>query len=117
MPLYLLAPFFARKGLMVSYHNWNSEGVNVCIDALEEKPGTNHTHKEYKHRFVFQQTGKIRQCSPSNREEAYGNYLGIMNLLKEFWKDPDISFEEYVYDREKTRSKKIEKMVGKALRR
>jgi hypothetical protein len=117
MPLYLLAPFFARKRLMVSYHNWNSEGVNVCIDALEEKPGTNHTHKEYKHRFVIQQTGKIRQCSPTNREEAYGNYLGIMNLLKEFFKNPDISFEEYVYDRDKIRDKKIEKMVDKEMKK
>jgi len=116
MPLYLLAPFFAREGLLVSYHNWNSEGVNICIDALEEKPGTNHSHKEYKHRFVIQQTGKIRQCSPTNREEAYGNYLGIMNLLKKFWKNPDISFEQYVYDRDKGKSKKLEKLVGKALK-
>ena len=117
MPLYLLAPFLAQKGLMVSFHNWNSEGVNVCTDALEEKPGTNHTHKEYKHRFVIQQTGKIRQCSPTNREEAYGNYLGIMNLLKEFFKNPDIPFEVYVYDRDKIKNKKLEKMVDKALRR
>ena len=115
MPLYLLAPFFAEKGLMVSYHNWNSEGVNVCTDAVEEKPGTNHNHKEYKHRFVIQQTGKIRQCSPTNRDEAYGNYLGIMNLIKEFFKNPDISFEQYIYDRDKVKNKKIEKMVTKAL--
>ena len=117
MPLYLLAPFLAKTGLTVSYHNWNSEGVNVCTDVLEEKPGTNHLHKEYKHRFVIQQTGKIRQCSPTGREEAYGNYLGIMNLLKEFFKQPHISFEEYVYDRDrvKTKNKKLEKLIKRAM--
>lgn len=117
MPLYLLAPFFVSQRLMTSYHNWKSEGINVCVESLEKKPGTNHSHKEYKHRFVIQQTGRIRQCSPSSRKEAYGNYLGIMGLLKKFFENPDISFEQYIYDRDKVKINKMEKFVNKSLKK
>jgi hypothetical protein len=119
MPLYLLAPFLLKIGLIVSFHNWKSEGVNICIDSEEEKPGPNHANKEYKHRFVIHETGKIRQCSPSNKREAYKNYLGIMNLLKIFFKQKDINFEEYIYDEDKKdkNNKKLEKLVGRAMKK
>jgi len=111
MPLHRLAPFLAAVGLTVEYHNWSSEGVNVCVDALEQKHGSNHTHKEYKHRFIIHETTKIRQCSPTCKEEAYRNYLGIMNLLNLFFKEQNISFEKYIY----SDNHKLSKMIGKIL--
>ena len=81
---------------MVEYHNWTSEGVNICIDIEEEKKGPNHANKEYKHRFTVHETTKIRQCSPTSRDEAYKNYLGIMNLLKIFFRENDIDYKKYI---------------------
>jgi len=96
MPLHKLAPYLVNMGVMVEYHNWTSEGVNICIDIEEEKNGPNHINKEYKHRFTVHETTKIRQCSPTSRDEAYRNYLGIMNLLKMFFREKDIDYKKYI---------------------
>lgn len=96
MPLHRLAPFLASKGIAVEYHNWTSEGVNICFDIEEKKSGLNHCNKEYKHRFSIHETTKIRQCSPTHKKEAYSNYLGVMMLLKEFFKHPDVDFNNYI---------------------
>lgn len=113
--LHQLAPFLASVGLTVEYHNWNSEGVNVCVDALEPKIGSCHGHKEYKHRFIIHETGRIRQCSPTRKEEAYRNYLGIMKLLDLFMKSGEIPYEKYIYDNKKKQNKKLDKMISKLL--
>lgn len=115
MPLHKLAPFLASVGLTVEYHNWSSEGVNVCVDALEQKHGSNHTHKEYKHRFIIHETTKIRQCSPTCKEEAYRNYLGIMKLLNMFFRERDISYDQYMYDKKTNENRKLTKMIEKIL--
>jgi len=96
MPLHRLAPFLANKGIAVEYHNWTSEGVNICFDIEERKSGLNHCNKEYKHRFSIHETTKIRQCSPTHKKEAYSNYLGVMMLLKEFFKHPEVDFNKYI---------------------
>jgi len=96
MPLHRLAPFLASKNVAVEYHNWTSEGVNICFDIEEKKEGINHANKEYRHRFSIHDTTKIRQCSPTRKAEAYANYLGVMNLLQEFFEHPEVNFDRYV---------------------
>lgn len=113
MPLHKFAPFLSNLGIVVEYHNWTSEGVNVCFDIEEEKPGSLNTAKEYRHRFTIHETTKIRQCSPTSKEEAYKNYLGMMNLLKMFFSNPNIDFSEYICVSEKkiTNEKILKKLV------
>ena len=96
MPLHRLAPYLASRGVAVEYHNWTSEGVNICFDIKEVKEGINHANKEYKHRFSIHETTKIRQCSPTSKKEAYYNYLGVMKLLQGFFDNPDVDFSRYV---------------------
>lgn len=96
MPLHRLAPYLAQLGVSVEYHNWTSEGVNICFDIEENKEGQNHENKEYKHRFTIHETSKIRQCSPTSKDEAYKNYLGVMNLIKKFFETPNIDFSKYI---------------------
>ena len=96
MPLHKLAPFLAGMGVSTSFHNAISEGVNVCFDTEEEKEGINHEDKFYKHRFTIHITSKIRQSSPTSKEEAYKYYKGMMNLLKLFFKKNDIDFQKYI---------------------
>lgn len=110
MPLHELAPFLYRHGLMVEYHNWSSEGVTVCMNVMEEKKGSNHVNKEYKHRFVIHETSKIRQCSPTCKEEAYGNYLGLMRMIQQFLNCDHVPFEEFICTKD---DKKLEKMLDK----
>ena len=112
MPLHRLAPFLAKIGLTVEYHNWTSEGVNVCIDAQEKKTTPNR-HKLYQHRFTIHETTKIRQCSPTSKEEAYRNYVGVMKLLRMFFESPEIDFKKYLVEGEKQGDKKMEKMIQK----
>ena len=96
MPLHRLGPYMVNLGVAGEYHNWTSEGVNICFDAEEKKTGLNHCNKEYKHRFSIHETTKIRQCSPTNKKEAYANYLGVMSLLKDFFDNPNVDFKKYV---------------------
>ena len=115
MPLHKFAPFLSNLGIVVEYHNWTSEGVNVCFDIEEEKPNSLNTAKEYRHRFTIHETTKIRQCSPTSKEEAYKNYLGMMNLLKMFFSNPNIDFTEYICTSEKkiNNEKLLKKIVNK----
>ena len=46
MPLHKLAPYLASIGVQVEYHNWTSEGVNICFDIKEIKDGINHQDKD-----------------------------------------------------------------------
>lgn len=96
MPLHRLAPFLYQKGIEVEYHNWVSEGVNICFDIEEKKTKLAHCDKEYRHRFSIQESSKIRQFSPTKKEEAYKYYLKVMDLLKEFFEHPEIDFSKFV---------------------
>lgn len=94
--LHQLAIFFHNQGVNVEYHNWNSDGVNVCFDIEEEKEGINHVDKDYKHRFIIQDNCKIRQCSPTMKKEAYANYKGLVGLINEFLEQKDIDYTKYI---------------------
>lgn len=94
IPLHRLAPYLAEKNFVVEFHNWISEGVNVCFDIEEEKSGVHHKEKEYKHRFTIHERGTMRQCSPTFKEESYKYYLGILKQIEQFYKDTD-SAEKY----------------------
>lgn len=94
--LHQLAIFFHSQGVNVEYHNWNSDGVNVCFDIEEEKEGINHADKDYKHRFIIQDNCKIRQCSPTMKKEAYANYKGVVGFINEFLQQKDIDYTKYV---------------------
>lgn len=96
MPLHKLAPFLAELGVSVSWHNSLSEGCNVCFDIEEEKEGINHENKFYKHRFTIYITSKIKQTSPTMKDEAYKYYVGLTNLIKMFLKKEDIDFKKYI---------------------
>lgn len=98
MPLHKLAPFLANPpyNISTSWHNAISEGINICFDIEEEKEGINHEDKFYKHRFTIPITSKIKQTSPSSKDEAYKYYLGTMNILKMFFQQEDIDFKKYV---------------------
>ena len=87
IPLHRLAPYLAEKNFVVEFHNWTSEGVNVCFDIEEEKIGAHHKDKEYKHRFTIHERGTMRQCSPTFKEESYKYYLGIAKQIEQFYKD------------------------------
>jgi hypothetical protein len=99
MPLYKLAPFLANIGVNVSFHNDFSEGCNVCFDVDEEKEGFNHEDKSYKHRFTIYMTSKIRQSSPTSKDEAYKYYLAMVNLLKMFFNEKNIDFKKYIQEK------------------
>lgn len=96
MPLHKLAPFLSNLGVTVSWHNALSEGLNVSFDIEEEKEGINHEDKFYKHRFTIYITSKIKQTSPTMKDEAYKYYTGLTNLIKMFFKEKDIDFKKYI---------------------
>ena len=96
IPLHILAPYLANKNFIVEFHNWTSEGVNVCFDIEEEKIGTHHKLKEYKHRFTIHERGTMRQCSPTMKSESYKYYLGIIKQIQKFINDSEeINSPEY----------------------
>ena len=96
--LHRLAPYLAEKNFVVEFHNWISEGVNVCFDIEEEKSGVHHKDKEYKHRFTIHERGTMRQCSPTFKEESYKYYLGIVKQIEQFYKDTgkDEKYKQYI---------------------
>jgi hypothetical protein len=98
IPLHRLAPYLAEKNFVVEFHNWISEGVNVCFDIEEEKDGVHHKDKEYKHRFTIHERGTMRQCSPTFKEESYKYYLGIVKQIEQFFKDTNTAekYKEYI---------------------
>lgn len=96
IPLHILAPYLANKNFIVEFHNWTSEGVNVCFDIEEEKVGSHHKLKEYKHRFTIHERGTMRQCSPTMKSESYKYYLGIIKQIRQFLTDSEeMSNAEY----------------------
>ena len=94
--LHQLAIFLHTQAVNTEYHNWTSDGVNVCFDIEEEKEGINHADKDYKHRFIVQDNCKIRQCSPTSKEEAYVNYKGLVSLINDFFDQKDADYTKYV---------------------
>jgi hypothetical protein len=97
IPNHKLAPYLADKGFIIEFHNWTSEGVNICFDIEEEKKGSHHNNKEYKHRFTINNKGTMRQCSPTFKDEAYKYYMGTMKQIEIFLKNIDnIDYKSYV---------------------
>lgn len=87
IPLHRLAPYLAEKNFVVEFHNWTSEGVNICFDIEEEKTGVHHKDKDYRHRFTIHERGTMRQCSPTFKEESYKYYFGIIKQIEQFYND------------------------------
>jgi len=97
IPNHKLAPYLADKGFIIEFHNWTSEGVNICFDIEEEKKGSHHNNKEYKHRFTINNKGTMRQCSPTFKEEAYKYYVGTMKQIEIFLKNlENIDYKSYI---------------------
>lgn len=81
--LHKMAPYLYDKGISVEFHNWTSEGVNICF-PVENNKELNTNDKVYKHRFTVHERSSMRQCSPAFKEESYKYYKGVMKLIKEF---------------------------------
>ena len=81
--LHKMAPYLYEKGISVEFHNWTSEGVNICF-PIENNVELSTRDKEYKHRFTVHERSSMRQCSPAFKEESYRYYISIMNIIKEF---------------------------------
>ena len=97
LALHKMAPYLYDKGISVEFHNWTSEGVNICfpIDNNEE---LNSQNKVYKHRFTVHERSSMRQCSPAFKRESYNYYVKVMNLISEFIKNDQRydDFKKYV---------------------
>ena len=104
IPLHRLAPYLAEKNFVVEFHNWTSEGVNVCFDIEEEKIGVHHKDKDYRHRFTIHERGTMRQCSPTFKEESYKYYLGIIKQIEKFYHDTETQkiYKKYIDCEEKS---------------
>jgi len=95
IPLHKLAPYLSNLGLTVEFHNWNSEGCNVCFPIEEFKDG--HITKEYKHRFTIHERSTMRQCSPTYHNESYKFYKIIVKLINKFILEEDtINYNKYI---------------------
>ena len=90
IPLHKLAPYLAEKNFIAEFHNWTSEGVNICFEIEEEKNGIHHINKDYKHRFTIHERGTIRQCSPTFKDESYRYYLGLIKQIERFFVENNI---------------------------
>lgn len=93
LPLHKLAPYISKIGLTVEFHNWNSEGCNICFPIEEYKDG--HITKEYKHRFTIHERSTMRQCSPTYHEESYKFYKILIKLLNKFIIEEEKHKNEY----------------------
>ena len=51
--LHRLAAYLAEKGILVEFHNWSSEGVNICFPIEMDIESSGSATKEYKHRFTI----------------------------------------------------------------
>lgn len=83
LSLHKMAPYLYDKGISVEFHNWTSEGVNICF-PIENNEILNNKDKEYKHRFTVHERSSMRQCSPAFKKESYKYYKDVMELIKEF---------------------------------
>ena len=94
--LHKMAPYLHDRGISVEFHNWTSEGVNICF-PIENNKQLNTNNKEYKHRFTVHERSSMRQCSPAFKEESYKYYKGVMELIKEFIDNgQQYDFKKYV---------------------
>ncbi len=97
-----------KKGLNVSFHNWNSTHLNVSIpildDELTSKSSTPSSQKTFNtedmdkevedeeiinekikvHRFIIYRGGSIKQTSPTSYVDAIDAKTILMNCLKDF---------------------------------
>jgi len=95
-----------KKGLNVSFHNWNSTHLNVSIPILDDettsKSSTPSSHKTFNtddmdkeveeivnekikvHRFIIYRGGSIKQTSPTSYQEAIDAKNILTNCLKDF---------------------------------
>lgn len=76
-----LAMYLSDKGLKVNFNNKNGDVISISISVKEEKKECD--HKNYFHRLAIKNSN-IKLTSPSNKNEAYGNYYGVSCLIKEF---------------------------------
>lgn len=82
--LHKMAPYLLlEKGISTEFHNWTSEGVNICF-PIENNEVISSQDKEYKHRFTVHEKSSMRQCSPAFKEESYKYYKNVMEHIKEF---------------------------------
>ena len=94
LSLHILAAYLADKGILVEFHNWTSEGVNICFPIEQEVKSDFNMPKDYKHRFTIHEKSSMRQCSPGFKEESYRYYKGVIKLIKEFIENGQV-FEDY----------------------
>jgi hypothetical protein len=89
-----------KKGLNVSFHNWNSTHLNVSIPIFDDyvsskssTPSSFNTEDMDKeeipekikvHRFIIYRGGSIKQTSPTNYETAVAARNTLMICLKDF---------------------------------
>ena len=93
--LHKMAPYLRDKGVAVEFHNWTSEGVNICYPIENELLGS--VNKKYKHRFTIHEKSSMRQCSPAFKSESYKYYKHIMTLIKEFIDGGQVyDFKKYI---------------------
>lgn len=85
VPLHRLSFFLAKLNIRVEFHNWISEGVNICFPIIENKEGLHTLNKIYKHRFTIHEYGSIRQCSPTYTDESYLYYTNVIKLIQKFY--------------------------------
>ena len=83
LALHKMAPYLYDKGISVEFHNWTSEGVNICF-PIDNNKELNSQNKIYKHRFTVHERSSMRQCSPAFKQESYKYYVEVMNLISEF---------------------------------
>lgn len=97
LSLHKLAPYLFDKGVSVEFHNWTSEGVNICF-PIENNAVLNSQTKVYKHRFTVHERSSMRQCSPAVKKESYKYYIWVMKLIEEFIENGQVypDFKKYV---------------------
>lgn len=83
LSLHKMAPFLLEKGISTEFHNWTSEGVNICF-PIDNNQMISSQNKEYKHRFTVHEKSSMRQCSPALKKESYKYYKNVMKYIKEF---------------------------------
>lgn len=100
LSLHILAPYLAEKGILVEFHNWTSEGVNICFPIEQEVKSDYNFPKDYKHRFTIHEKSSMRQCSPGFKEESYRYYKGVIKLIKEFIENGQVfdGYKKYIIE-------------------
>lgn len=83
LPLHKLATYFNDAGINSIFHNWCSDGVNICFMVKDKDK--NKQKKNYFHRFTIHEKGTIKQTSAClDRAECYKYYRKVTDVLKDF---------------------------------